>query len=182
MNDLLTLLILLLNIPTMPAQTMVLEDFQSTPKLEWRIINDGVMGGLSSSQMTITPEGHGVFKGTVSLDNNGGFASTRGTLPTPIQQGTVLTIRVKGDGKTYSFRIQPNNRYKQVSYKLDFPTTTNEWEEIVLPLKEFISTWRGRLLSDIPPIVAEDIGQIGFLIAGRQEGEFALLIDWISLN
>ena len=178
----LTVLFFLLNITTMPAQIRILEDFQSTPKLQWRILNDGVMGGLSSSQMNITPEGHGLFKGTVSLDNNGGFASTRGTLPAPIQQGTILRIRVKGDGKTYSFRIQPNNRYKQVSYKLDFPTTANEWEEITLPLKDFIPTWRGRLLSDIPPIVAENIGQIGFLIAGGQEGEFMLLIDWISLN
>ncbi len=176
----LTVLFFLLNITTMPAQTTILEDFQSTPKLQWRIINDGVMGGLSSSQMTITPEGHGIFKGTVSLDNNGGFASTRGTLPAPIQEGTTLKIRVKGDGKTYSFRIQPNNKYKQVSYKLDFPTA-NEWEEIVLPLKEFIPTWRGRVLSDIPPILAEDIGQVGFLIAGKQEGEFILMVDWIRI-
>lgn len=166
----------------MPAQTTILEDFQSMPKLQWRIINDGVMGGLSNSQMDITSDGKGLFKGNVSLDNNGGFASTRGFLNGPIkQQGTIIKIRVKGDGKRYSFRIQPNNGYRNVSYKLDFPTTANQWEEIALPLNNFVPTWRGRLLSDIPPIITENIGQIGFLISDKQEGSFELLIDWIEL-
>ena len=183
MNYHLVLLFLLFNINTMSAQSIILEDFQSTPKLQWQIINDGVMGGLSDSQMNITSDGYGLFTGAVSLDNNGGFASTRGSLPTPIKQSaTTIKIRIKGDGKKYSFRIQPNNSYRNVSYKLDFPTIANQWEEIEFPLEDFIPTWRGRLLSDVPPIVAGAIGQIGFLISDKQEGEFELLIDWIKLH
>ena len=182
MNASLYLLFLLFNINTMLAQSIILEDFQSTPKLEWRILNDGVMGGLSNSQLNITSEGYGSFSGTVSLDNNGGFASTRGTLSAPITQNAKsIKIRIKGDGNKYSFRIQPNGDYNRVSYKLDFPTTANSWEEIELPLKDFIPTWRGRLLSDVPPIIASNIDQIGFLIADKQEGSFVLLIDWIEL-
>ena len=40
----------------------------------WRNIDDVVMGGLSSSEMVIE-DGVAVFRGDVSLDNNGGFAS-----------------------------------------------------------------------------------------------------------
>ena len=133
-------LFLLFNINTMLAQNTTLENFQSTPKLQWRIINDGVMGGLSKSQINITSEGYGLFSGSVSLDNNGGFASTRGILSEAIKQNaTSIKIRVKGDGKKYSFRIQASN-YDRVSYKLDFSTKTNSWEEIELPLKDFIPT------------------------------------------
>ena len=38
---------------------------------------DVVMGGKSSGSFALSPEGHGVFKGAVSLENNGGFSSLR---------------------------------------------------------------------------------------------------------
>ncbi len=44
---------------------------------KWRIVNDAVMGGLSSSTVSINNEGKILFSGNVSLDNNGGFASLR---------------------------------------------------------------------------------------------------------
>ncbi len=43
---------------------------------QWRIVNDGVMGGLSSSKATIKDDKI-IFSGNVSLENNGGFASLR---------------------------------------------------------------------------------------------------------
>jgi hypothetical protein len=32
------------------------------------------MGGMSSSTFKLDPDGQGVFEGTVSLENNGGFS------------------------------------------------------------------------------------------------------------
>lgn len=40
---------------------------------EWRVLNDGVMGGLSEGQVTFTKNAV-QFAGTVSLANNGGFS------------------------------------------------------------------------------------------------------------
>jgi len=45
----------------------------------WAIINDGVMGGLSQSQAQVTGDAL-LFKGSVSLKNNGGFVSLRGPM------------------------------------------------------------------------------------------------------
>ncbi|HSO23470.1 MAG TPA: CIA30 family protein, partial [Chondromyces sp.] len=42
----------------------------------WPSIDDAVMGGVSSSDMTVE-DGIASFRGTVSFDNNGGFASVR---------------------------------------------------------------------------------------------------------
>ena len=44
---------------------------------KWSIVNDNVMGGLSESNISISENETLIFKGRVSLDNNGGFASVR---------------------------------------------------------------------------------------------------------
>ena len=178
----LAFLLLYFNLNNIMAQSTVLENFDLKNQLSWRIINDGVMGGISSSQMEILANGKGQFSGTVSLENNGGFASTRGILNNQLTKPfTKVKIRVKGDGKKYSFRIRTADNFAGVSYKMDFRTKNAEWKEIILPLADFIPTWRGRQLQNIPPINSLDIRQIGFLIADKQAGAFSLLIDEIIL-
>ena len=49
-----------------------------------RIVNDGVMGGVSQSSLRPDPEGM-FFEGVVSLANNGGFASMRFPASFPLQ-------------------------------------------------------------------------------------------------
>lgn len=183
MIDKLIILFLLINLPFMEAQSsMLVESFEVPTQLNWRIINDGVMGGISDSELQILPTGVGEFRGNVSLENNGGFASTRGLLTRlPSEAYTKIKLRVRGDGKKYSFRIRTDGQYDGVSYKNDFETKAGDWEEITLRLADFKPTWRGRTLTNIPPIEPTQIRQIGFLISNKQEGAFTLLIDWIKL-
>ena len=50
--------------------------FNTDCKLEnWQVVDDIVMGGRSSSQLSLNSDGNGVFKGNVSIENNGGFSS-----------------------------------------------------------------------------------------------------------
>jgi len=51
---------------------------------------------------------------------------------------------------------------------------------LTFPLKDFTSSFRGRVLSGEPPIQSEKIEQVGFLIADAQAGPFKLEIDWIE--
>ena len=43
----------------------------------WMIVNDGVMGGVSESQLSLSSDEIILFHGDVSLDFGGGFASVR---------------------------------------------------------------------------------------------------------
>jgi len=53
-------------------------DFNKNSKInDWITVDDNVMGGKSSSTFEINSDGHGVFKGSISLENNGGFCSVR---------------------------------------------------------------------------------------------------------
>ena len=44
---------------------------------KWGIVNDGVMGGISQSNIYLNEANNIIFAGNVSLENNGGFASIR---------------------------------------------------------------------------------------------------------
>jgi monofunctional biosynthetic peptidoglycan transglycosylase len=156
----------------------------SAEQLSWRVVTDAVMGGVSKSQMQDnTEEGHTLFTGTVSTDNNGGFASTQFDLPAEMREGVKkITIRVKGDGKRYSMRLRPTGAFSQVSYRAYFETKADEWQEFTFELSEFTPTFRGRVLEDVPPIAGQPLQVVGILIADEQTGEFNLLIDWVQLK
>jgi hypothetical protein len=152
----------------------------STKVSEWRIVNDGVMGGISKSSLILNDFGNGQFMGHVSLANNGGFASIQ--LNKTIQLADEIKfvlLRIKGDGKSYEFRLKSQISQSE-SYVHQF-TTTGEWEIIKLPMSEFYPQFFGRKLNK-PNFNFKSIEQMSFLIANKQEEDFSLLIDWIGLE
>ncbi len=165
------------------AQTTAMKHQFPASELSWRIVNDGVMGGLSQSQMELTGENRAHFHGTVSLENNGGFASTRAELPEELRKGvTAIRIRVKGDGQRYSLRLRPEGKLGRVSYRAYFETEAGQWQEFTFSLSNFTPTFRGRVLTNVPSLENQTLEEIGFLIADKQEGQFELLIDWIEMD
>lgn len=173
------LLITLITTSDMNAQTVF--DFTSETSLEqWYRLDDGVMGGISRGNLTVNSEGHGVFSGTISLANNGGFSSIR-LVPQPIAIGkaTKMHIRLKGDGKNYQFRIK-NNRGQYFSYIYPFETS-GDWQTIEISLNEMYPTFRGRKLNQ-PNFSGDRIEEIAFLIGNKKEEGFELWIDSLELN
>ncbi len=75
-----------------PAEVVI--DFGEENAAErWSPVNDGVMGGLSSSRFVSTGQGSCVFEGHVSLENNGGFASVR-TRPSELELEGAKALRL----------------------------------------------------------------------------------------
>jgi hypothetical protein len=156
-------------------------DFNKKSEInDWIIVDDNVMGGKSSSIFELNPDGNGVFKGNVSLDNNGGFCSVRYRFNKKrVQDYTKMVIKLQGDGKVYQFRIKSNSN-DYYSFINDF-LTTGEWQEIEIPLKEMYPSFRGRRLNQ-PNFNAEYIEEVAFLIGNKKNESFKLLIDNISLK
>lgn len=153
---------------------------KQTKVKEWRVVNDDVMGGISNCSLVLTEAGHGQFSGHVSLEYNGGFASIQ--LNTSIKRAEeqkYVVLRVKGDGKVYEFRLKGEISQNE-SYVHQFKTT-GEWENIKLPISAFYPQFRGRKLK-IPNFNFENIEQVSFLIANKQDEDFKLLIDWIGIE
>lgn len=145
----------------------------------WRVVNDGVMGGVSTRRF-LWKEGVAVFTGTVSVENNGGFASVRTQRGNHDLTGTdAFVIRVRGDGRRYKFTVRTEGRYNAALYHVSFEAQQGEWQEIKLPFSPFTPIWRGRILRDVSPLDPAKVNSVGFLIADKQAGPFRLETGWI---
>ena len=164
------------------SKTKRLIDFKASKESkQWRIINDGVMGGLSQSGIEIASPAIAVFKGKLSLENNGGFASVR-RLPHDYKLAGFdgILLRVKGDGRAYQFRARTNKRFDGVSYRAEFKTKPGKWMTVKIPFNSLRPTFRGRPVPSAPELKPEAISQIGFLLGDKREGDFRLEVDWMQ--
>jgi len=158
----------------------LLFDFNDkTNPREWRIIDDVVMGGISNGKFKIDENGNGVFFGNVSTENYGGFSSVRYEMnKRDIRNFSKVSIRLKGDGKNYQFRIKDNiNSY--YSYITTFKTS-GEWENITINLKDLYPSFRGQTLN-LPNFDGTFLAEIVFLIGNKKDESFELKLDKIEL-
>ena len=161
---------------SLPVNAQNIFDFSNNLTLKnWTIVNDDVMGGVSSSSLTINNSGHGVFSGKISLDNNGGFASVRYNLKKfNVSKNNTINIVLKGDKKIYQLRIKENN-YDYHSYVYNF-TTSGKWEVISINFSDMYPSYRGRKLN-AQNFSGNEIKQVSILISNNLEENFSLLID-----
>ena len=147
----------------------------------WRIVNDGVMGGLSKGMFRLTDQGTGLFEGNLSLENNGGFSWVRTAKGDPDFKGsTGVKIRVKGDGRTYAVTLDTSEGYNAYSFNHYFTTVKDTWQEIEIPFKEFRAYWFGRKMPMMRLNNPGKIRDIGFILMDKKQGPFRLEIDSIG--
>ena len=156
------------------------EDINESGK--WMVVNDGVMGGVSRSNINLHTDGYLVFAGELSTNYGGGFASVR-TYDENWEIGKYegFILRVKGDGKTYQFRCRMGENIFEIAYRNYFQAKKEDWQEIFLPFNEFLPTYRGRVLTNFTQLDPKKIKQFGFMISDKQIGNFNLEIDWIGV-
>lgn len=140
---------------------------------QWRILNDGVMGGLSLGETSIKDNAF-VFSGAISTENNGGFSSVYKTIPRMSKNTDTIKIRVKGDGSDYQLRIRSQLDNYNLAYKVEFSTEKGMVQEHVFKLSDFKASFRGRIISNAPNIIPENMTHVGFLITSKSAKNFSL--------
>jgi Complex I intermediate-associated protein 30 (CIA30) len=159
----------------------------------WGAVDDVVMGGVSQSQVTASPEG-ARFAGTVSTQNSGGFASvrTRNFAP-PLNLGatTTLELRVKGDGNRYKFLLRSENSWDSAAFSHSFDTVAGEWMTVSVPLATMVPTFRAKTVANLKPDLAavrsfqlmlSKFEYDGVLNPKFTPGRFELLVESIQAN
>lgn len=148
----------------------------------WQAVNDGVMGGVSKGRFRITDAATLEFTGTLSLENNGGFASVR-TRPRKlaIDSGDTLVLRVKGDGRVYLVNLYTADRRMAFSYRAELPTDAAGWQEIHLPLASFEPTSFGRPVAGMGPVDPSRINGLGLMLSDKKPGPFRLELEWVKV-
>ena len=158
-------------------------DFAEPETARWTIVNDGVMGGRSNSDVQLTEDNTALFSGFLSLENNGGFASVRGRFPTMDLSGYEgVTLRVRGDGRKYQLRFRMNGSFNGVAHGTEFETKAGEWTEVSIPFTRFQPTLRGYRPRGAGPLDPSRIQQITFLIGDKIQAPFQLEIAWVKAH
>ncbi len=146
----------------------------------WSSIDDVVMGGVSRSEMSVE-NGVAIFRGILSLENNGGFASVRSRPADYDLSGFGgVVVRLKGDGKRYKLRLRLTSRFDGLSYEAPLEPSAGEWEDIVISFDAFRPVFRGRLVRSAPPLDLTQIKTFGVMIADKQDGPFRLELASIT--
>jgi|TARA_B100001093_G_scaffold133184_1_gene125912 monofunctional biosynthetic peptidoglycan transglycosylase len=145
---------------------------------KWRIVNDGVMGGVSQSNIYLSEVNNIIFTGNVSLENNGGFASIRRGFDGDQLKGlSTFLLKVKGDGNIYKFRMTTKGSY--ANYSADFKTIKGQWMDIKIPIEKFKPYYFGRSIR-APKFKIHKVNSMSILISDKQEGNFFLAIEYIK--
>lgn len=164
-----------------PSPAIEIDGFgeDSQRKFGWEIVNDGVMGGLSKGTVSITDQGTLLFRGTLSLENNGGFSSIRSArVPMDLSGAEGITLRVRGDGRTYMLRLLTDARVqdRRVAFMAPFQTVAGHWTDVRVPFQDFEGSWRGER---VPEAVLDParVEGFGFQISDKKAGPFSLEVD-----
>jgi hypothetical protein len=149
----------------------------------WSTVNDPVMGGRSTSTVTFGNGGL-VFSGSISLENNGGFASARSPQDPDMGRkaagATSLRVLAVGDGKTYLVKV--GSAGQPWSYIQRFATEAAVQRIYDLPVADFRAV--GMRLDPAPDapqtLDPSRISQISFYILDKQQGPFALTVSGVG--
>ena len=158
------------------GQEETIASFESPESTEiWRSVNDNVMGGVSRGDFTRTKQGTLRFKGSLSLQNGGGFASIR-TLPREmnLEEATGIVVKARGDGRTYRVQLRTDRTDNRIatSYRANLPTVKGKFNQVLIPFSDFKLQSFGTLKTNGTPIDPADINSIGFSIADKKAGPF----------
>jgi len=150
---------------------------------EWQTVNDGVMGGVSDGKFKIVERKTMEFFGTLSLANNGGFASVRTKgKKLGLEKGDTLVVKVRGDGREYSLNLYLNKPLTAFSYRAAIETKKDEWIEIKVPLDKFEAVSFGRQVVNAGAVTPEEINALGFMLGDKKAGPFKMELEWIKLE
>ncbi|CAH6838510.1 CIA30 family protein [Vibrio chagasii] len=177
----LTLSLSLLWSETSTAGIEMIDFTQASEHQKWSAINDNVMGGISTGGL-IYDSKQSLFKGDLSLENNGGFSSINRSLESLNPAVNNVELSFVGDGRTYQLRFTTWKDGYRTNYKHSFETIQGEQLKKVFKLEDFQAVFRGRLLNNAPELKAQDIKQFGFLIADKQPLPFELKLLQIQFK
>jgi len=167
----------------MPTGTIRLESFldQLPAPAE---IHDNVMGGVSRGAFRAN-----TFSGTISLENNGGFASVRWRFGQPqdwsAARGMYLKMthdeRAEQTFKVVAKSLAVARAVYGANYKITVANPEGSAEPILIPFEAFDELEQmGRRVDGAPKLAADQVVEIGLMaIKPTVVGEFRLnILDW----
>ena len=149
----------------------------------WVVINDGVMGGLSTGK-AVLKENSILFTGKISFANNGGFASLRSNR-TKLNTSEVEFIEIKYrlTGLSFSFILEQDYRFYMPYFSHPLEITEGEWSVLRIPIDSFYETRLGNYTGyRLGENSSRNIFRLGFISRDKKAQDYELEIDYINVG
>ncbi|GLC33513.1 hypothetical protein PLESTM_000079600 [Pleodorina starrii] len=163
----------------------------------WNVFSDASFGGLSQAAFQLSEsEKTAVFSGTYSkevLESSklirSGYCGINQVRPLPLnlRKYDFLDFRVRGDGNTYlaNIRLDQLTGGDEEVWQATLKTSPGAWQDVRLDFRDFVFTFRGRLVTHYAPSSAgmprHNIISFGLTMAASEEmppeGEFSLELE-----
>ena len=151
--------------------------------MTWTSVNDTVMGGRSSSDLSWNKQNELVWTGRLSLENNGGFVSIR-TQGAKLDwaQYDGLEVVIVGSGRDIQVTAQRRDMVVRAGgYRALIHTEPAGETRIFIPFSAFVLKRFGRQING-PSLVSalQQVSELGLLIADKREGPFQVTLKSIK--
>lgn len=153
--------------------SLVIEDFQSPDpseySSEWRLVEDGVMGGVSKGDMewaVVQDKRCLRLTGVVSTQNNGGFIQLNRTVDKDLAKlfpgYTGIELEVLGNNESYNVHLKQRGMFLPWQSFRSTLVAKDEWQQIKVPFASFSPYKTSQKLKP------EKINQLAIVGIGRE--------------
>ena len=150
---------------------------------DWYVVVDQVMGGQSNAVLEQS-ESSATLSGSISLANNGGFASIRTPFSRFDLSGyTQVTLRYRSTGPSFAMSLNNYRRFYHPKFKHSLPTTGGQWSTVTLQLKDFYKVRLSEKLGDSP--TDEELAKVirlGLITDQKIAADFSLELDFMRFE
>lgn len=145
------------------------------------LVHDTVMGGRSSGTVVRHDQNALRFSGSLSLENNGGFASVEFELLKPVTwlNSKALILNAEPDGRRYKLRLKTPFIPRGVAYFAEF-TSYTQIHDYEFGLSAFSGRYRGKPVSNLPPLRFSDVTHVSVMLADKTPGPFLITLYSLS--
>ncbi|MEM6361858.1 MAG: CIA30 family protein [Bacteroidota bacterium] len=152
---------------------------KSTDISDWKITNDGVMGGLSKGAIKTTDSGI-LFFGEVSLKNFGGFTSYKSAFKEyDLSQYKKVEIKYRSTGSDMAMQLETSKQFFSPYFKVNLPVS-KDWIVRSIDLTKFNQYQMGESTgSKIQGRDLKRVVRIGFITNEKKEGPFQFEVEFI---
>lgn len=167
-----------------PAARRLFDFSQPGSAAGWRALDDRVMGGVSQSTLVASEAGTALFRGRLSREHGGGFASVCSAPRVLDLRGlTGLALRFRGDGRTYQLRLRSTPDLDGPVHQAAFHGPEGRWCTAWIRFDELRASFRGRPVPDAAPLDLGRVTTFGLLVRAEPPGpigDFTLELAWID--
>jgi len=166
------------------AETRLKIDFTKDQELtNWYVVVDQVMGGRSRGELSFSELG-ARFVGTVSLQNNGGFASIRSEYSSfELSMFEEVEIRYRATGVGFAFTLNNHRRYYMPRFKHPLNETDGQWVTAVLKFSDFRQVRLGEVMEGhLDKNLLSNVIRLGVISNDKRATGFALDIAYIEFR